>query len=128
MIGNERKYEAGEGRSHAPRALPLTRLARWHWSPPAVCQFPKQTDGDITLPDPPHRQRSPKEWQNNASRMEFSTCPHAINFAHLAACSWYLGVPKQRPCANVAWHAQPSIGKGRTLGDSLTMTCDAMRR
>ena len=103
MIGNERKHEAGEGHSHAPRALPLTRLARWRWSPPAACQFPKQAEGDITLPDPPRPQSFPKEWQNSASRMEFFTCPHEFNLAHLAARSWYLGMPKQSPTGtNVA--------------------------
>ena len=72
----ENNYEAGEGRSHAPGRYPspasLAGAGRVGRLP-----IPKQTECDSTPPDPPPAERLLKEWQNSASRMEFSVCPHS---------------------------------------------------
>jgi hypothetical protein len=70
-----KKYEAGEGRSHAPGRYPspasLAGAGRDVRLP-----IPQQTDATSTPPDPPRVQAHLKEWQNVASRMEFSDSPH----------------------------------------------------
>ena len=74
-------YEAGEGPSHAPGRYP---------SPASVAGagrrgrllIPRQTEA-TAHPQIPHAwQALLKEWQNSASRMEFSVCPHPNHFVH----------------------------------------------
>src|ERR1700719_585350 len=92
-IGDERQDEAGEGYSHAPGRYPSPASLAGASRHRTLAIIPKQAEGDITLPDPPRPQGSPKEWQNSASRIEFFIRPHEFNFAHLAARSWH-GQPK----------------------------------
>src|SRR5713101_4070694 len=99
---------------HPPRSLALVATGR--------LPFPKQAERDIALPDPPQRQRFPKEWQNSASRMEFFTCPHEFNSAHVAARGWHRAGPRQSPTGvNVACKTQQyGTVKGRSVRDSFT--------
>ena len=80
-IRQSKQHEASEGHSHAPRRYPSPASLAGAGRLEPVCQIPQANGGDITLPDPPHPQGSPKEWQNIASRVEFLVCPHEIKSA-----------------------------------------------
>jgi hypothetical protein len=66
------QHEAGEGQTHAPWALPLTRLARWRCRTDPRAKSPMQAEGDITLPDIPHDARLS---QNNGEMVPESNFP-----------------------------------------------------
>jgi hypothetical protein len=65
--------------STRPKALPLTRIARLALVVTRRLPSPHASGGfDIALPDPPHAQRFPKQWQKKA-QLQFSPIqtPHA---------------------------------------------------
>ena len=73
-------HEAGEGHSHAPWALPLTRLARWRSvASDTAREIPTQAMGDITLPDIPHNSSVPRNHGENVPGANF---PHPNRVAH----------------------------------------------
>ena len=90
------KPEAGEGHSHAPGRYPSPASLAGAGRLNPVAKSPRQAEGDITLPDPPHPQGSPKEWQNIASRVEFLVCPHENGSAKAHASTTATRVQKQR--------------------------------
>ena len=91
-----KKYETGEGQSHAPGRYPSPASLAGAGRLNPVAKSPRQAEGDITLPDPPHPQGSPKEWQNIASRVEFLVCPHENGSAKAHASTTATRVQKQR--------------------------------
>jgi hypothetical protein len=75
------QHEAGEGQSHAPWALPLTRLARWRSSHRPLAKSPMQAVGDVTLPDIPHDARVS---QNNGKKVPELNFPLPNDIAHIS--------------------------------------------